>query len=101
MSLTSSQRPVRRSSLPLTAQDETDLDLLRQHPEVLEELDLDATPAEAALLHAIHVEGVRRIKERLAENAYEELARQLKEEEPPIDIEARKARRLRQIAEED
>lgn len=97
MSLTSSQRPVRRSSLPLTAQDETDLDLLRQHPEVLEELDLDATPAEAALLHAIHVEGVRRIKERLAENAYEELARQLKEETTEEEIETLKKRRLRQI----
>jgi hypothetical protein len=76
-----SERPVRRSTLPLTAHDLADLDRLRNPGpgrEALGHLTSGDLPqgdlSESALLHAVFEAGLRAIRERVEELGYAEMA---------------------------
>jgi hypothetical protein len=74
----------RRPSLPLTAKDESDLNLIRtspSHQRALEQLGADLPGgaealSEAALLHAVFEAGLDAVRMAAAEAGYAELARQ-------------------------
>ncbi|WP_030529644.1 hypothetical protein [Phycicoccus jejuensis] len=76
---------IRRPSLPLTAQDEIDLGLIRtspSHQRALEQLGADihddaASMSESALLHAVFEAGLGAVRAAAAEAGYAELAQQL------------------------
>ena len=75
-----SQPVVRRPNLPLTAQDEADLAVLRQSPSHLNALaELSsgmptADVGESVLLHAIFEAGLRAVREAAEEDGYAQLA---------------------------
>ena len=58
-------RGTRRLSLPLTAKDQADLDLIRSTPERLGSLpgNIDASSSDAALVHAVFEAGLAQIRE--------------------------------------
>ena len=75
---------VRRPSLPLSANDERDLALLRTsaaHREALEQLSgekvLHGTVSEAALLHAVFEAGLTAVREAAEDAGYAQLAAEL------------------------
>jgi hypothetical protein len=97
---------LRRSSLPLTAQDEADLALIRSSEELraafaglLAGSDARAllhdSPSEAALLHAVFALGLARIREEVDAAGYAELAASYS---PAIDLQRRSAARRRRPA---
>lgn len=65
----------RRLSLPLTARDQRDLEVLRNSPRGLSRLPegISADSSEAKLVHAVFEEGMKVLKERALEAAYAEL----------------------------
>lgn len=75
---------VRRPNVPLTAQDEADLALLRgsaPHREALARLSTDTSPveealSEALLLHSVLAAGFEAIRRSVEEEGYQELAAQ-------------------------
>jgi hypothetical protein len=75
--MTKQPKVASRLSVPLTDKDYADLALIRNSPERLRELGEDLSPSsgQAALVHAVFEEGMRSIKERAVEEAYEAMAR--------------------------
>ena len=77
-----SEPVVRRPNVPLTAQDEADLDLLRSsaaHREALAALSTSASPveqqlSEALLLHSVLAAGFEAIRRSVEESGYRQLA---------------------------
>jgi len=69
-------RGTRRLSLPLTAKDQADLDLIRSTPERLGSLpgNIDASSSDAALVHAVFEAGLAQIREAAEIAGYAALA---------------------------
>jgi hypothetical protein len=82
MSRRVSQPVVRRQSLPLTAQDETDLAALRESPALLDSLarlassssPIEATVSEALLLHSLLQVGLATVHADAAAEGYAQLS---------------------------
>lgn len=65
----------RRLSLPLSAQDERDLQLLRESRSARQQLpEAVAGGSDAALVHAVFAVGLRSVKEQVAFEVYREMA---------------------------
>ena len=82
MSTRMNQAVVRRPNLPLSADDDRDLEFLKQSPQYREALsrlavsapDPDATLSEGVLLHAIFEVGMAAVRELAMDLGYQELA---------------------------
>jgi len=93
-------RVIRRPSLPLTAQDESDLDLIRSSPNhrrALEQLGGDLAGvteslSEGALLHAVFEAGLEAVRLAAAEVGYAELAQQQRQDAGAQRAESRRRR---------
>jgi hypothetical protein len=78
---------VARKSLPLTARDLRDLDILRGSPArrgalaSLVDIEVGETLSEAQLLHAVLEAGLRAVEERIEEDGYARIAAERSETE--------------------
>ena len=59
-----------RLSLPLSARDRADLDMIQGSAAHMRELDLDAQASRAATAKAVFEEGLKIVKERIAQDSY-------------------------------
>jgi hypothetical protein len=74
-----SSKTMPRLQLPLSERDYADLEMLKRSPENMQQMNINESTSNAALALAVFEEGLRVVKERIAEASYSAMGRDAEE----------------------